>query len=279
MTVFCLQAASDPGRTLSKDERGKLLNKVAQALGRLETLKDKKKINKEDYQNISQRLQADQQTLDKPEEEISAAQKKAIQKNVDAVSRRYSKLKRIALRVRSAWKGTNNKLGLRKTIPQEAKAAGATVGTASVADVAHHEENSQTQASTADPKLQDASESTKSIDTTDATADQGMMAAFGAYIDSWMPSTPTETPAPKQETTTKPEKKAEDPPQQPPSSTSDKLGTADAPEAQETPKKVSDLDAAVVEEDKESQEEDTPSAKPEENKQQQSWTDWLLGRP
>lgn len=277
MTVFCLQAASDPGRTLSEKERGKLSNKVAQALARLATLKDKKKINEKDYLTILQQLTQDQKTLESQEKSINVAQEKAIQKNVDAVSRRYSKRKRIALGVRSAWKGTKNKLGLRKPIPQEAKAAGATVGTASVAAAAHTKENSQTQASTADPKLQDASESTKSIDTTDATADQGMMAAFGAYIDSWMPSTPTETPAPKQETTTKPEKKAEDPPQQPPSSTSDKLGTADAPEAQETPKKVSDLDAAVVEEDKESQEEDTPSAKPEDSKTEPSFTKRWFG--
>ena len=273
-----MQAAPDPGSTLSAKALGKLSYKVEQALSRLKALKYKRKIDTNDYQNMSQQLKTDKKTLSNHETEISVEQKKAIQKNVDAVSRLCSKWQKIRLGARSAWKGTKNKLGLRTPSSQAAKSAGATLGAASVAAAAHTEENSLTQANTVDQEQQDRDETDKPSDT-DATttaepaAEQGVWGKMSSMI--WGAS--TEEPALKEkDTKTKQEKKSAT--QKQPSSTpntSDQPEAVDAPEKPDLPeKKESDLDAAVVEEDKASQDEDTASANPEDPKQQ-GWSEYF----
>ncbi|MEH0002195.1 MAG: hypothetical protein V6Z78_01275 [Holosporaceae bacterium] len=264
------------------EEVTKLLKSVEKAIRHLKQKQEEQKGKAEETAYLIQKLEQDQEDLKQESRkksdidiEIDKEQIKAIKKRVRKAYSLHSRRKRLF------YNATES--SYRKIAPVFGKKAPArtNIKGAIEAERENLERRAERAKACAQSKETTQAQSSASIDaanTAEPEAEQGMMASAAAYISSWMPGAPTETPAPKHETTTKPEKEPEDPPQQP-SSTSDQSEAADEPKKQETPKKVSDLDAAVVEEDKESQEEDTPSSKPEENKQQQSWTGWLLGRP
>lgn len=256
--------------TLSKD--------VEKAIKHLKQKQKEQKGKADETAYLIQKLEQDQEDLkqerrEKSDIEIDKEQIKAIKKRVRKAYSLHSRRKRLF------YNATES--SYRKIAPVFGKKAPARTNIKGAIEAERDNLERQAEETKARAKSKEATQTkpSASIDAANTAApeaEQGMMASAAAYISSWMPGAPTETPAPKHETTTKPEKKAEPPPQKP-SSTPDQPEDADEPKKQETPKKASDLDATVVEEDKESQDEDTASAKPEDSKTEPSFTKKWFG--